>query len=247
MNDAFFISGIGLSSQQQALDVIANNIANLNTQSFKRADVEFSELLSSRLSDAGVSADGVQVKIGHDWDIQGEIVRTEHELDVAIDGRGFIELMGDEGQSFLWRGGRLQVNELGYLTADNGMPLRSMINVPMNISKVIVQQDGMVLGRGSDAEPLELGRINIVQPVSGSDMSRVDGGYYRVPNDVQLFEAGAGADGVGLILQGAVEKSNVDLNQEMVSLLITQRAYAANAQVLQAADEVMSIANNLRR
>lgn len=255
MNGAFEIGGVGLASQQQALDIIANNIANLNTPSFKRSDVQFSEILAQRMDSANPSAAlsaplfgaGVSARSLLALSDQGEIEHTGGQLDLAIEGQGFIELLGPRGEPLLWRGGRLSVREDGMLATSDGVALRASINVPREARGIEIAGDGSVKARIGEGDSIDLGRISLVRLDDETGIERRNGGLYRPANGVRILEAPAGEDGMGVLVQGAVEKSNVDLNSEMVRLMIVQRAYAANAQIVQAADQMMAVANGLRR
>jgi flagellar basal-body rod protein FlgG len=257
MNGAFHVAAIGLEAQQRALDTIANNISNVNTPTFKRSDVRFSEILASRgdpavqgvnlgeraMSSAGVMSDRVSM-----LNEQGELEATGRPMDLAIDGQGFIELMGPDGQSLLWRGGTLKVGEDGLLATATGLPLKASITVPADATKIEVGSDGVVravTGQGSEA--VEIGQIMLVKVEDASTLQRLDGGLYAPGDMARLLDAQPGEDGLGLLVQGSVERSNVQLTSEMVQLMLVQRAYAANAQIVQAADQLMAIANGLRK
>lgn len=255
MNQALEIAGIGLAMQQKALDILANNIANINTPAFRRSDVRFSEIVTARADAANPTATqtpsvalaGVRADAALALDEQGELERTGRPLDLAVSGAGFIEVMGPRGQILLWRGGTLAIAEDGLLSA-GGMPLRAMIEPPADTTALSISPDGIVRAQraGSD-DALELGRITVVRVDDTRAIERLDGGFYRVVDDRALTESTPGEDGAGQLVQGAIERSNVSINAEMVRLLVIQRAYAANAQLVQAADNFMAIANNLRR
>jgi len=255
MSSALEIAGIGLSTQQKALDTIASNIANVNTAGFKRSDITFSELISRSdpaaaapvTLESASSVSGLSARAVQQIDLQGQLETTGRMLDLAIDGRGFVELLGPGGKSVLWRGGTLKVNEDGLLSASNGMALRSLINIPRDASALVIGADGQVSARaGDETGSWDLGKIMLVQ-TAPDQLTRMDGGYYEVGAMATLTEDAPGEDGAGLLIQGAIEQSNVDLNDEMVRMMIVQRAYSANARIVQAADEVASIVNNLRR
>lgn len=257
MNGAFHVGAIGLEAQQRALDTIANNISNVNTPAFKRSDVRFSEILASRadpgslradLAERGISTSGVVSDPLFMLNEQGKVETTGRPMDLAIEGQGFIELMGPGGQTLLWRGGTLKVGEDGLLSTVEGMPLKAAITVPTDASTIQVASDGIVravTGEGGDA--VEIGQIMLVKVEDSSTLQRLDGGLYRAAESARLLDAQPGEDGTGLLVQGAVERSNVELTSEMVQLMLVQRAYAANAQIVQAADQLMAIANGLRR
>lgn len=254
MSSAFEIAAIGLSSQQVALDTIAGNIANINTPAFKRSEVSFSELLSgvspaamasAQLAPQGRSA-GAMVRAVPQLDRQGQIEQTGQALDIAIDGQGYIELLGPDGRTLLWRGGTLSLTEEGFLAGGNGLMLKALVQVPRDATSLEITPEGRVIA-GEGAAASVIGQISLVRPEGSGDLIRLEGGLYEAGNPRFLRDYVPGEEGAGFLVQGAMERSNVDLNEEMVRMMIVQRAYTANAKVVQAADELMSIANNLRR
>jgi flagellar basal-body rod protein FlgG len=254
MNGAFYIGATGLHAQQIALDTVANNISNMNTPAFKRSEVHFSELLAASpdlASGAGPigSMAGVAVDPSSRIFTQGELHQTGQPFDIAIDGEGFIELMGPAGRTELWRGGTLKVNEDGSLATAGGVPLKSMISVPDGATSLSIAPDGVVrVVSPGDGQSREIGRINILRVKDLSQVQSLGNGLYALAQDTAEPTSNVpGEEGCGTLVQGAVETSNVQLSDEMVTLLLMQRAYAASAQLVQAGDQLMSIANNLRR
>lgn len=256
MSEAFEIGAIAMRTQQRALEVLANNIANVNTQGFKRAQVRYTDIVSNRLdpllpAEARVDHPafaGVTMDPRLALDEQGDIQRTARSMDLAIEGAGFIELMGPAGQTLLWRGGGLKVLDDGMLATEGGIPLKAAISLPRDATELLIDKNGAVRAKiGADAEAIEIGQIRLVRVDDASGVARLDGGLYRVDETRLLNEAEPGDEGVGLLVQGALERSNVELTDEMVQLLMVQRAYAASAQVVQAADQLMGIVNGLRR
>lgn len=254
MNSAFHIGATGLRAQEQALGITANNIANLNTPGFKRARVRFGELLSpapagdvltrTLSSEAsGVAALGADRVMN-----QGDLRATGEAMDLAIQGGGFLEVLGPEGQSLLWRGGTMTVGPDGLLGAGDGFPLRALITVPAGASQLRIAADGTVSAVvGGDEAATELGRLDLVSTADPDALEPIGAGLWRAAPGQALTTLAPGEEGAGLIVQGAVESSNVALSEEMVALMVMQRAYAASAQVLQAGDQLMGIANGLRR
>lgn len=256
MSDAFEVGAIAMRTQQRALEVLANNIANVNTQGFKRAQLRYADLASNRadgVPPADARADppafaGVAMDPRLTLDEQGDIQRTGRSMDIAIEGAGFIELMGPAGQTLLWRGGGLKVLDDGMLATESGIALKAAISLPRDASEISIDKNGTVKVKvGTEAETIEIGQIRLVRLDDASGVTRLDGGLYRVDEAQLLTDAEPGDDGVGLLAQGALERSNVELTDEMVQLIMVQRAYAASAQVVQAADQLMGIVNGLRR
>lgn len=257
MNGAFEVGAVSLRAHQQALEAIANNVANINTPGFKRADVQFAEIVTApadpvteteRLAREATSlAGGVRFTPRSMYSEPGELRATGSPLDFAIEGHGFVELMGPSGKSLLWRGGRLEVNRDGNLAAAGGAALRSLIAIPDDVRDLRIARDGVVSAKGNDGETIELGQIMLVRPESDADMERLDSGFYRLADAARAIDAVPGEDGAGGIVQGMIESSNVELTSVMVEMLLLQRAYSASAQVVQAADQISSVANNLKR
>ncbi len=257
MNGAFYIGAVGMDAQQRALEVVANNIANINTAGFKRSSVRFSEMVGSvrdgadmpvALRDRAGALSGVTLgETPMVW-TQGDLRPTGQAFDLAIDGSGFLEMLGPAGRSLLWRGGTLKVNEDGYLAAADGTVLRAMISVPRDATALTIARDGTVSAKSGDAgESREIGKLDLVMARDAGMLVDAGGGYYEAADAAETFATQAGEDGGGTFVQGALEGSNVQLTDEMTSLMIVQRAYAASAQVVQAGDQLMSIVNGLRR
>jgi len=263
VNEAFYISATALSAHQAALDAVSNNIANVNSTAYKRVAVRFSELLTGPdqpaspaagnaandpVTTAPVSLGGVEAHADHIVFDQGTLNATGQALDVAVNGDGFFEVLGPSGQMLLWRGGTLEVNSDGYLAANNGMALKQLISVPQNASQVTIGTDGTVTALiGTNTTPTRLGQIGLAQVRDTSTLGNYGSGLYTATDPSSLQASTSGEDGAGTIIQGSLETSNVQLTDEMTSLLLIQRVYGANAQVLQASDELMGIANGLRR
>ena len=253
MNGVFYVGATGLGTQQRALEVVANNIANVNTVGFKRSDVRFSELVGGWSSDPTLSAgaagqpamNGVSLSASPRDFAQGDLRTTSQPMDIAIRGEGFVELIGPNGEPVLWRGGSMSVDRDRLLAGPGGLPLKAMISVPQEATALSIGQDGKVTAT-IDGEPRELGRIELAMVKDMAGLTAAGEGLYRPALPADVVSATAGEDGAGALIQGALEGANVDLSNEMVSLLLLQRSYAANAQIVQAGDQLMAIANGLK-
>ncbi|MEQ1540707.1 MAG: flagellar hook-basal body protein [Novosphingobium sp.] len=258
MSGALEIALIGMRAQQRALEASASNISNINTSAYKRIDMRFAELVEASsgggigASATGGGANGSVVGVAP-WsitslDLQGQIDPTGNPQDFAVEGAGFVELIGPGGKTLLWRGGTLRVMEDGALGTAAGQILKAGITIPQDATSVRIDHEGKVwANQGTGEGEVQVGEIGLVKVNDPSTVERLDGGVYAVNDEAGVTFGSPGEDGLGTIVQGALERSNVDLNAEMVALLLAQRAYAANSQVARAADEFGSIANGLRR
>lgn len=257
MNGAFEVGAVALRADQKALELLANNIANVNTPAYKRSDARFAAILANQVqgdglittapADEATPLGGVRIAPHTMLFAQGELRPTGNALDLAIDGQGFIELMGPAGQTLLWRGGTLRVDEDGALATRDGLALRAGITVPTDATKLVITPEGVVKAETSGGEVVELGQINLVRADHEGALEQLDGGLLRAADNARLTDALPGEDGAGLFVQGSLEGSNVELTNEMVQLLTIQRAFAANAQALQTADQLAAITNNLKK
>lgn len=256
MNGAFEVGAVALRAQQSALDTMANNIANVNTPAFKRADIVYSEVASNGaptdsmalgLPDGRTQSPGGVRMLARDMiSAQGELRSTTNAMDLAIEGKGFIEMLGPEGRTLLWRGGRLEVNRDGLLSAQ-GVPLKAMITVPDDSTALMIDRLGAVAVTTATGEKVEIGQIGLVKVEGDNGLERMGAGLFVVGEDSRVLDAVPGEDGAGEFAQGMLEASNVDFSSAMIEMLMIQRAYAASAQIVQAADQLSSITNNLKR
>ncbi|WP_374531684.1 flagellar hook-basal body protein [Novosphingobium sp.] len=256
MSGALEIAMVGMRTQQQALLAVAGNISNINTPAYKRVDLRFVELVgvSPNSGANGAANTGTDVVAGvASWtaptfDAQGQVEATGNPQDIAINGSGFIELLGPNGRSLLWRGGTMRIMEDGALATSSGQLFKAGINVPQDASALRIDSEGKVfVTQAGVVGETQIGEIGLIKVINPDAIERLDGGLYAVRDEAAVLAAAPGEDGLGTLSQGSIERSNVDLNSEMVALLIAQRAYAANAQVARAADEFFGVANGLRR
>lgn len=250
MSEAYYVGAIAMQTQQRALDTIANNIANLNTNGFKRAELRFVDVVANQAQGplAGPALAGVTLDRSMMVDTPGEVQRTGNPMDIAIEGAGFIEVMGPGGQTLLWRGGTLKIGDEGLLATSSGLALKAAITVPTDARQISIAADGRVMAMtGESGDAVEIGQLALVRVEDSGRLERLDGGLYRLAADARPIDGAPGEDGLGNFVQGALERSNVAMTDEMVRLMLVQRSFAANAQILQAADQMMAIANGLRR
>jgi flagellar basal-body rod protein FlgG len=256
MNGAFYIGATGLDAQQTAVDIVANNITNMNTTAYKRATVSFSEMLvapgtTPRRDDPGAGMAGVSVATSLRDFTAAELHPTNNAMDLAIRGAGFIPLArsGDIGHTTLWRGGTMHVDPDGYLASPDGTPLEAMISVPRDVTAITIQPTGEVQAQvPGQNDPLSIGQIDLVTVDDPTKLVAAGNGTYTVDEGTTTLTSNKpGEENAGSIAQGYGEASNVQLSDELVNMMVYQRAYAANARLVQVGDELMSIANGLKR
>lgn len=265
MFDALYIGATGMQAQQLALETIANNLSNVNTVGFKKGRVAFADLMvrdgtgvvapSADDLRAGVlAADqrigaGVSVASLSKVFDAGEPRKTDSPFDLAIVGDGFLEITLPDGQSGYVRGGTLKVNKDGLLATAAGHPLKPAISVPENTEALIIGRDGRVQARvPKQADPVELGQLELVRFQANSQLLAMGDSLYRATEGSgEAVALRPGEAGIGLLAQGQLEGSNVKMVDELVSLMLAQRAYEASVKVVQAADEMLGMTNSLRK
>jgi flagellar basal-body rod protein FlgG len=260
MLDAMYIGATGMQAQQTQVDAIANNLANVNTPGFKKTRVSFSDLVVSgstaaaqgRVEEAALrSSAGVGVRVASAGKVfdGAELKKTDAPLDLAIAGDGFLELSMPDGSRAYARGGSLKVNAEGLLANQAGIPLKAGIAVPENAEALIISGTGRVQVRmPGQAGPMELGQIELVRFTHPQGLLSQGANIYRAidaSGDPVLGRPGE--DGMGSLAQGFTESSNVRLLDEMVDLMVAQRAYEASVKVVQASDEMLGMVNALRK
>lgn len=263
MIDALYISASGLRSEQKQIDVISNNVANMQTPGFKRSRVNFADIASA--APATASATGVQgdqspaqpdVRVAGTRVIstvtqfdKGEMRATGNPLDVAIDGAGLYELEREDGSLVYTRDGQFRLDGEGFLRSMQGLRLAGAPQVPLEAIDVQFSPNGeiSVLMPG-EAERTVLGNIELAMFGAADGLTSVgDNQFAPSERAGAVSYVAPGESGSGKLQAGHVELANVDMIEEMSSLVLAQRAYQLNARVLQAADQVMETINNLRR
>lgn len=257
MFDALYIAATGMQSQQTQVDAIANNLANVGTPGFKKTRVVFSDLVAGAVVQAAVEPPagsagvGVGVRVASTARIfdAGELKKTGAALDIAIAGEGFFELAMPDGTRAYARGGTLKVNADGLLSNAQGIPLRPGIAVPENAQALLIAASGRVqVQLPGQAAPHELGQLDVVRFNNPQGLLAQGANVYRATEASGDPVGGrAGEDGTGTVAQGFLEASNVTLLDEMVGLMLAQRAYEASVKVVQASDEMLGMINGLRR
>jgi flagellar basal-body rod protein FlgG len=255
MLDALYISAIGLEAQKEQLDAAANNLANLSTTAFKRQSVDFGAILDRppvgavTSTDPATTPDASSLRRLHTDLTEGAVHQTGRLLDIAISGAGFLEVELPDGRIGYSRAGSLQINSDGILSLASGQPLQADIRIPNGASNVQVLADGGVIGTmPGDSRATLLGQVELATFANPEALQyRGDGIFTAAENSVEPTRARPGEEGTALLATQSLEGSNVNMTNEIVSLTLVQRIYELNSRVAQTADELMGMANNLRR
>jgi len=257
MIESLYIAETGMHSQQKMLDIISNNIANASAPGFKKADVNFVDLVSGRptsdqpLSERQAVAQGAGVKI-HSTSTDftaGGLKQTTNAFDLAINGQGFYEVVNADGSSAYSRTGHFTVDVNGFLTTATGQKLAANIQLPPDAKGFVVTGSGDVLVKLPDDDQLvQLGNIELANFTNTDGLQLLGSNLYRATEDAGSVVYGKpGENGLGTIEQGFAELSNVSMTEEMVDLMLAQRGYQLNARIIQVSDQVLETINNLRR
>lgn len=257
MIDALHISENSLKTTQQWINSISGNIANMQTPAYKRVDVNFVEMISTPASggqemmNENIRPEVLGAQMGSSTInfSQGQLKQTGNPLDVAINGNGFIEVMMPDGSLGYTRLGKLKVTPDGDIGLQDGSKLSASIAVPANATKVLISETGKVKAElDGGKETIEVGELMLASFANPEHLVPIGGGIFKASvSSGDAVMATAGENGTGSILQGHIEGANVDLIEEMSSLMVAQRVYQINARLLQVTDQVMETINNLRR
>jgi flagellar basal-body rod protein FlgG len=261
MHPALWVSKTGLSAQDTNMSTISNNLANVNTTGFKRDRAVFQDLLyqihrqpggmstqNSELPSGLQLGTGVRVVGTAKQFSQGNLQITEQPLDMAVNGRGFFQVLLPDGQIAYTRDGEFQLNSDGDVVNPAGYPLEPAITIPDNATTVTIGKDGTVSAVTDDqAAPVNLGQITLVDFINPQGLQAIGNNLFKATNSSgDPNEGEAGLAGIGTIEQGTVEASNVEVVEELVNMITTQRAYEMNSKVVSTTDQMLQfITNNI--
>ena len=250
----------GMSCQQSNIDTIANNLANVNTSGFKKSRINFQDLMYQNSRTAGAAtASGAQIPSGIQVGMgakvvsveklfsQGDFSQTKNQLDIAIQGKGFFKLT-QNGVDVFTRSGSFKVDKNGFICDNNGNRLQPEFAIPAKAVSITLDSGGKLVASGSDGK--ELGSVQIqLYDFSNSAGLQSIGQNLLVSSDGSgdPVQGNPGTDQFGTLLQGFLEMSNVDVVEEMINMIIAQRAYEVGSKAIQTGDEMLQMANNLKR
>jgi flagellar basal-body rod protein FlgG len=259
MDASMWVAKTGLDAQQTRLSVISNNLANVNTTGFKRDRAMFEDLLYQNVRQAGgqtaqttqsptglMIGTGTRIVATEKNHAQGNMINTQNALDIAVAGEGFFQIAMPDGTIAYTRDGSFKLSNVGQLVTSSGNPLAPPIIIPGNASSITVGEDGTVsveIFGGGGAQ--QLGQIQVARFVNAAGLTPLGGNLYK-----QTVASGApqllnpGTQSAGTLRQGMLEASNVNVVEEMVNMIETQRAYEINSKAISAADGMLRFLNN---
>lgn len=260
MMRSLWTAATGMVAQQLNIDVISNNLANTNTSGFKKSRAEFEDLMYQTMRIAGSATDGdnripvgIQVGMGvrptavHKFFTQGDFQNTGNPLDMAIEGEGFFQvLVGD--QLMYTRAGAFKLNQDGTLVTANGYPLQPEFTVPPEAKSVAISERGRITALDANGQEIAAGEIPLYSFVNPAGLEAKGRNLYT-PTEAsgEAREGVPGEENLGTIAQGFLEMSNVEVVDEMVQMIVGQRAYEMNSKAIQTSDNMLQTAVQLKR
>jgi flagellar basal-body rod protein FlgG len=259
---ALWTAASGMQSQQINIDVIANNLANVNTTGFKKSRPDFQDLMYQNLKSVGSPStnstevpSGIQIGLGSKAAAvtkvfsAGNITQSGNDLDVAIEGDGFFQIIMPDGSTAYTRDGAFKKDSQGRIVNSDGYPISPEMVIPSNASKVSIGNDGTVtVLQAGQTTPTTVGTIQLATFSNPAGLSSMGHNLYQQTDASGTANTGtAGQNGIGSLSQGFLEMSNVSVMEEMVNMIISQRAYETNTKAVQAADEMLQQTNNIKR
>lgn len=251
----------GMAAQQMYVDTIANNLANINTTGFKKARVEFQDLLYQTQRPAGLptasgSATPLATQVGHGTRVvgteklfgQGDTEVTGNPLDIEIQGDGFMQFLSPSSEVVYSRDGALRLDGEGRVVSAGGLPLEPALTVPQETNSLYISPDGEVQARDATGNATVIGRIELARFTNPAGLESMGGNLMRKsPASGEPVVGTPGETGLGSLSQGTLERSNVSVVDEMVAMIVANRAYEINAKAITTADEMMQQTNNIKR
>ena len=258
MDASMWIAKTGLDAQQTRMSVISNNLANVNTTGFKRDRASFEDMLYQKLRQPGAQnsttelaptglmlGTGVRIVATEKTHAQGSLVSTKNALDIAIQGDGFFQIAQTDGTIAYTRDGGFKLSPTGQLVTANGAVLQPPITVPANVASISVGADGTVSVENATGGAQTIGQIQLARFVNPAGLQSIGQNLLKESPASGTATVGApGQTGAGQLMQGALEASNVNVVEEMVNMIETQRAYEINSKAISAVDGMLRFLNN---
>jgi flagellar basal-body rod protein FlgG len=259
---ALYTAASGMAAQQANIDTVAHNLANVNTSGFKKSRMEFEDLVYQQTRTPGTpTSSSTEAPVGLETGLgtrpvatardfsTGNLKSTNGPLDLAIEGRGFFQIALPDGTTAYSRAGAFHLDAEGRMLTAEGMPLEPEITVPANATAISISREGVVSATiAGQSAAQELGTIELASFQNAAGLRALGGNLFSATTASGEPTTGIpGAEGMGTVAQGFLEESNVSVVEEMVNMILGQRAYEANSRVVKAADEMLAQVNNMAR
>lgn len=259
MNKALWIAKTGLDAQQTRMSVVSNNLANVNTTGFKKSRAVFEDLIYQTVRQAGAQSaqntelpsglmlgTGVRTVATEKMFTQGNLTQTDNSLDVAIQGRGFFEILLPDGGLGYTRDGSFQLNSEGQMVTSSGYEVQPGIVIPEGTLSITVAEDGTVSAQvAGNVGPVEVGALQLADFINPAGLQPIGQNLFTETAASGAPQTGSpGLDGRGSLIQGFLEGSNVNTVEELVNMIETQRAYEMNSKAISTADQMLQYVNN---
>ncbi len=259
MNQGLWIAKTGLDAQQTRMAVVSNNLANVNTTGFKQGRAVFEDLLYQNVRQSGGQSSqdtllpsgmnlgtGVRVVATEKLFTQGSVLQTDNAMDVAINGRGFFQILKPDGDIAYTRDGTFQLNDQGEMVTSSGYTVQPGITIPDQAQSITIGLDGVVSVKvAGQASPTQVGTLEIADFINPVGLQPVGENLYIETAASGSAQPGTpGLNGLGALNQGALEGSNVNVVSELVNMIETQRAYEMNSKAISTNDQMMQYINN---
>lgn len=259
---ALYTAASGMNAQQANIDTVANNLANVNTAGFKKSRMEFQDLVYQQITAAGSPTStsgeapvGLEIGLGtrpiataRDF-AQGNLKSTSGPLDLAIEGRGFFQVSMPSGETAYTRSGAFHLSAEGAIVTAEGYAVEPQLTIPANAVSISISKDGIVSAQiAGQTAVQQVGQLELAAFQNPAGLNAIGGNLFLATTASGEPTTGVpGQDGIGTLAQGFLEDSNVSVVEEMVNMILGQRAYEANSRVVKAADEMLTQVNNLVR
>lgn len=257
---AMWTAATGMSAQQMMIDVTANNLANVSTTSFKKSRADFEDLFYATYKDKGSPTTtggsvpvGIQVGMGtrpvsvQKIFSQGDYMETKNDLDLAIEGDGFFMVISDDEEVYT-RDGSFKLDSDGYIVNSRGDRLQPDFSVPSTAASITIAKNGDITCLSSNGEVLSTGQIPVYMFTNPAGLNSIGrNGFTPTEASGDPIQGVAGTDNFGTIAQGYLEMSNVDAIEEMINMIVGQRAYELNSKAIKTADSMLQVANGVVR
>ena len=259
MDQALWVAKTGVDAQQTRMAVISNNLANVNTTGFKRGRAVFEDLLYQNIRQVGAQSSqntrlpsglalgtGVRTVATAKTFTQGNLVQTNNDLDIAIQGRGFFQVLLPDGSTAYTRDGSFQIDSQGQMVTSNGYVLQPAITIPANTQTITIGNDGVVSALvAGNTSPTQLGTIQLSDFLNPAGLQAIGGNLYKETISSGSPQTGTpGLNGLGNLEHGFLETSNVSVIEELVNMIETQRAFEMNSKSISTVDDMLRFATN---